>query len=186
MTERLSYWMRVQKYRNRKPYEEPFKLTSEINFEKDYHVWLHVASRQSGYFYILNEGPKPTNGLPSYVLLFPSPTANQGSALLTANQQITIPERSNGFFFDKERGVEKVWLVWSASRVPELENVKTVTNPKDHGSITDPAQIRAVRDWLAKNNQPAQLAVETDEQNKQINIKGRGDTLVRQIKLEHN
>ncbi|MGH9766147.1 MAG: serine/threonine-protein kinase [Blastocatellia bacterium] len=186
MTERLSYWMMVQKYRDGRPYQEPFKLTSEINFENDYHVRMHVTNRQPGFLYILNEGPEPAHGLPSYVLLFPSPTANQGSAQLTANQQIAIPERGDGFFFDREQGMEKLWLVWSASRAPEMESVKEVANPKDRGAITDPARIRAVRDWLAKIGQPAQLAVEKDEQNKQTNIKGRGETLVHQIRLEHH
>jgi len=186
MTERLSYWMMVQKYRDGKPYQEPFKLTGEINFESDYHVRLHVTNRRSGFLYILNEGPKPVNGLPGYVLLFPSPTANQGLAQLTAGRQIAIPERGDGFFFDREQGTEKLWLVWSSSPVPEMESVRSLVNPKDRGAISDPAQIRAVRDWLAKNNQPAQLAVEKDERNKQTNVKGRGETLVHQIRLEHH
>jgi hypothetical protein len=104
---------------------------------------------------------------------------------LTADQQIAIPERGDGFVFDREQGAEKLWLVWSAAPTPEIENVKGVVNPKDRGAITDPAQIRAVRDWLAKNDQPSNLAIEKDEQNKQTNIKGRGDTLVHRIRLEH-
>ena len=125
------------------------------------------------------------SGLPAYVLLFPSSTANQGSAQLTENQQITIPERGDGFFFDNEQGTEKLWLIWSAAPAPEIESVKGAVNQKDRGAITDPAQIRAVRDWLEKNHQPAQMAVEKDERNKQTNLKGRGETLVHQIRLEH-
>jgi len=186
MTERLSYWMMVQKYRDGRPYQEPFKLTGEINFESDYHVRLHVINRRPGFLYILNEGPEPVNDLPSYVLLFPSPTANQGLAELAAGRQIAIPERGDGFFFDREQGTEKLWLVWSSSPAPEMESVRSLVNPKDRGAISDPAQIRAVRDWLAKNIQPAQLAVEKDERNKQTIIKGRGETLVHQIRLEHH
>lgn len=186
LIDRMSYWMMVQKYRDGRPYQEPFKLAGEINFENDYHVRLHITNRQSGFLYIINEGPDLTDGLPSYVLLFPSPTANQGSAQLTANQQIAIPERGDGFVFDSEQGTEKLWLVWSASRVPEVEIVKDVANPKDRGAITGPERVRALRDWLAKNNQPSQLALEKDEQNKQTNVKGRGETLVHQIRLEHH
>jgi serine/threonine-protein kinase len=186
MTERLSYWVVVQKYRDGKPFEEPFRLAGEINFENDYHVRLHVTNRRPGFLYIINEGPNQTDGLPDYVLLFPSPTANQGSARLTADQQIAIPERGDGFVFDREQGAEKLWLVWSAAPAPEIENVKGVANPKDLGAITDPAQIRAVRDWLAKNDQPSNLAIEKDEQSNQTNIKGRGAMLVHRIKLEHH
>jgi serine/threonine protein kinase len=186
MKERLSYWMTVQKFRDGKPYQEPFRLAGEINFESDYHVRLHVSSRQSGFLYILNEGPEPAPDLPSYVLLFPSPTANRGSAQLTDNQQIAIPEHGDGFVFDREQGTEKLWLIWSAAPAPEIESVKGVANPTNRGAITDPAQVRAVRDWLAKNNQPAQIAIEKDERNKQTNVKGSGETLVHQIRLEHN
>jgi len=186
MTERLSYWIMVQKYRDERPFQEPFRLTSEINFESDYHVRLHVSSLRQGFLYIINEGPSPAPDLPSYVLLFPSPTANQGSAQLADKQQIAIPELGDGFVFDRERGTEILWLIWSAAPLPEIESVKGVANPNDDGAITDPAQVRAVRDWLAKNNRPAQIAVEKDERNKQTNIKGYGETLVHQIKLEHN
>jgi hypothetical protein len=186
LTDRLSYWMMVQKYRNGRPFETPFRLAGEINFESDYHVRLHVTNRHSGFLYIINEGPNQTNGLPDYVLLFPSPTANQGSAQLAADQQIAIPERGDGFVFDREQGAEKLWLVWSASPAPEIENLKGVANPKDRGAITDPTQIRVVRDWLAKNDQPSNLAVEKDERNNQTNLKGRGDMLVYRIKLEHH
>jgi serine/threonine protein kinase len=186
MTERLNYWMMVQKYRNGRPYQAPFPLASEINFENDYHVRLHVASRQPGFLYILNEGPEPEKNLPSYVILFPSPTSNNGMAQLTANQQIAIPERSDGFVFDREQGAEKLWLVWSTARVPEIENVKGLANPKDRGAITDPAQIRPVRDWLEKNYQPTQLALEKDERNNLTHIKGRGETIVYRMKLEHH
>jgi serine/threonine-protein kinase len=186
MTERLSYWMMVQKYRNGRKYDPPFKLAGEINFENEYRVRLHVANPQPGFLYILNEGPEPKNGLPSYVLLFPSPTANNGLAQLNANQQIAIPERGDGFFFDREQGTEKLWLVWSSSNIPELEAVKGLVNPKDQGAITDSAQIRAVRDWLEKNYRPSQLAVEKDERNEQTNVKGLAETLVHQIRLEHH
>ncbi len=186
MTERLSYWVMVQKYRDGKPYEDPFRLAAEMNFERDYKVRLHITNRRSGFLYILNEGPKPVNDLPAYVLLFPSPTANQGSAQLGADQQIPIPERGAGFVLDREQGTEKLWFIWSSSPVTEFESVKGAVNPKDFGAITDPAQIRALRDWLEKNNQPTQIAVEKDDLNKQTNIKGRGETLVHTIRLEHN
>ena len=43
---KLSYWMTVQKYRNGRPFENPFRLAGEINFEKDYRVKLNVSSPQ--------------------------------------------------------------------------------------------------------------------------------------------
>jgi serine/threonine protein kinase len=45
-----SYWITVQKYRNGRPFEDPFRLASEINFEKDYKVRLNVAVRSPGIY----------------------------------------------------------------------------------------------------------------------------------------
>ena len=44
---KLTYWMTVQKYRNGQPFENPFRLSGEINFEKDYKVKLNVSSPQT-------------------------------------------------------------------------------------------------------------------------------------------
>ncbi|MFN2514495.1 MAG: hypothetical protein ABR568_24170, partial [Pyrinomonadaceae bacterium] len=45
----LIYSIVVQKYRNGKPFQDPFKLGGEINFEKDYRVRLNLRSPQDGY-----------------------------------------------------------------------------------------------------------------------------------------
>jgi hypothetical protein len=89
------------------------------------------------------------------------------------------------FRFDAEQGTEKLWLVWSAARLPELEAVKGVVNPKDQGAISDPDQIRSVRDLMNKHYAAAKPAVEKDEANAQMSVKGSGDVLVHQIKLLH-
>ena len=78
--------MTVQKYGNGRPFKNPFRLASEINFEKDYRVKLNVTSPQSGHLYILNEGPPTGDGPSSFVVLFPSTTANGGSSYLAENQ----------------------------------------------------------------------------------------------------
>ncbi|MGH9901320.1 MAG: serine/threonine protein kinase, partial [Pyrinomonadaceae bacterium] len=91
----VSYWITVQKYRGGKAYQEPFRLRDDINFEKDYRIRLHVTSAQNGRLYLLNEGPPAgADQAPTFNVLFPSETANDGSALLSENQQIQIPEQS--------------------------------------------------------------------------------------------
>ncbi|HZB45978.1 MAG TPA: serine/threonine-protein kinase, partial [Pyrinomonadaceae bacterium] len=78
----LAYSVTVQKYREGKPFEQPFDLGGEILFEKDYHVRLNVWSRQDGHLYILNERPTMRGGA-AFNVLFPSPTANGGSSHIT-------------------------------------------------------------------------------------------------------
>ena len=90
----LTYWITVQKFRNERPYQDPFTLPAEIIFEADYQIRVHVRSPQSGYLYILNEGPREASAPPEFVLLFPSSTANKGSPLVTAEQVVQIPGKS--------------------------------------------------------------------------------------------
>ncbi len=180
----FNYWVMVQKYRDGKPYQSPFRLAGELIFENDYHVQLNVGAARSSFLYIINESPQPVNGLPEYVTLFPSPTANESKAELVANQQITIPEIGDGFFFDKDQGTEKLWLIWSSKSLPELEAVKSLANPKDKGQISDPAQIRSVRDLIARHHAiPATIA--KDDANKVTRVSGSGEVIVHLIKLEH-
>jgi serine/threonine protein kinase len=182
----FSYWITVQKYRDKKPYQAPFKLAGEINFENDYHVRLNLNNRQPGHLYVVNEGPAPVNGLPSYVILFPSPTANNGSAQLAANQQIDIPERGDGFFFDNDQGTEKLWLIWSKNSLPALEAVKHLANSTDKGLISDSAHIQAIRDLIAQSRAAQPVKVEKDDAEIQSNVLGNGDVMVHLINLEHH
>ncbi|MGH9970665.1 MAG: protein kinase domain-containing protein [Pyrinomonadaceae bacterium] len=178
----LNYWMMVQKYRDGKPFETPFRLASEINFEKDYRVQLNVSSPQSGYLYIFNEGPSGAEGLS---VLFPSPTANSGSALLAENQQVRIPSES-WFQFDAQQGTEDLWLIFSPAVVPELEAVKSFANPRDKGVINNPELSRAVRAFIAANSN-SKPAVERSDDRKETSVRsGGGKVIAYLIKLEHH
>ncbi|HUS12789.1 MAG TPA: protein kinase [Pyrinomonadaceae bacterium] len=181
---KLSYWMTVQKYRNGQPFQEPFRLAGEINFEKDYRVRLNVSSSQRGYLYILNEGPSSSNGASSFVVLFPSTTANEGLPYLAENQRVEIPQQS-WFQFDAEQGTEKLWLIFSANAVPELEAVKQFANPKDRGLISNAGLNTSIQEFL-KAHSAAKTKIEKDDQLKQTSLRIVGDVLVHPIKLEHH
>ncbi len=179
----LEYWLVARKYRDGNPFGEPFRLPGEIMFNAEDRARLHLSVPEPGYFYLINEGPEPVQGQPSYVVLFPKPTVNASSAHLTARQELQFPERGDGFEFDKERGVEKLWLVWAAEPVPPLEAVKSVVNERDRGAVTDPAQIAALRDFLGQAH-PTPSA-RKDEAKQQTHVTARGAVLVHQIKLLH-
>ncbi len=181
---RLAYWLLVQKYRNGKPFQDPFRLGGEINFEKDYRVRLNLRSPQDGHLYILNDGPTESGQPSSFVILFPSPTANNGLSLLSAGREIQIPERS-WLQFDAEQGTEKIWLVWSADSIPALEALKGFANPRDRGLISDPNLNNAVRDFLQAHQSPRPVA-ERDEDKKEVILKSKGDILAHLLRLEHH
>jgi hypothetical protein len=181
----LNYWVTVQKYRDGKPYGEPFRLPGEILFEKDYRVRLHFGSSQDGHLYIFNEGPPRNGEAPPLNVLFPSPTANNGLSLVSSSETIDIPKQS-WFRFDQEEGTEKLWLVWSANGIPELEAAKEFANDKDRGVIGSPGLDHSVKDFLAKTQSASKPSVEKDDVNKETRVKTNGDTVVHVLALEHH
>ncbi|HXG67338.1 MAG TPA: protein kinase [Blastocatellia bacterium] len=179
----LNYHLIVQKYNeSEQPIGEPFKDTGRTIFEYKYRVRLAVSSPQSGYFYLINEGPLPSGGF-SYNVLYPKMTRDGGSAQVAANQQIFIPGDSE-IIFDESEGVEKLWLVWAAEPVAEMEQVKKWANPQDRGVIKDAGQVEMVRQFLARHsaNEPEK---KEDMTRQEVDLKGAGDILVTVIPLQH-
>lgn len=180
----LRYYITVQKYRDGKPYQDPFQLSGERIFEKDYRIQLHFSSPKAEYVYVLNEGPQSTDEKPDLNTLFPTPARLDGSARLDPEQEIQIPP--GGYFvLDNQKGKEKIWMVWSAERLPELEALKIWVNKKSHGAVGDVAQAQAVLTSLRKY---AGTKVDTgnDAADKMTIVKGRGSVLARQIQLDHD
>lgn len=179
----LSYWVEVQKYRNGKPDKTPMRQPRELIYQVDDRVRFFFTSPQQGHLYIVNEGPVETNGLPSYNLLFPTPTTNDASSALAVNQQVQVP--GSWFKIDDERGTEKLWLIWSVDAIDGLEDIaKAVVTPQTGGVISDPGQIKWVRDFISKHSATKPEVVKDDEK-KLTNINGGSDVLVSLLKLEH-
>jgi hypothetical protein len=175
----LTYWITVQKFKDGNPYQDPFTLAGEINFEADYRIRVNVRSPQPGYLYILNEGP--ASGAPEYNIVFPTPTANNGSSLLPASDMVQIPQKS-WLKFDTQQGVEKLWLVFSENPLPELDSLKQFASVETGGLITDPLRNKSIKDFL-----------ETPTSNPKVEkgatlttVKAAGQLLVYAVKLEHH
>jgi len=176
----LTYWITVQKFKDGKAYQDPFPLAGEINFEASYHIRVNVRSPQPGYLYILNEGPATV--APEYNVVFPTPTANNGSSLLPASQIVQIPKES-WLRFDAQQGVEKLWLVFSENSLPELESVKKFAGTETGGLIADPALNKSIKDFL-----DAQLTSkpEVEKGASLTTLRAAGNLLIYAIKLEHH
>ncbi|MBV9957613.1 MAG: protein kinase [Acidobacteria bacterium] len=177
----LSYSLTVRKMRDNKPYQEPFETSGQEIFENGWQFWMNIESPQSGYLYVINEGPEPRNGLPSYNVLYP---LDGGSAQVAANQRVESPPRQGrGYFFDQEAGTEKMWMIWAKEPVPELENVKGVANPQDKGVITNSMQAQALQDFF---NEHAAPKPSFEKDRKRTIVKANGDVLVNLVELEHH
>ncbi|HSE38422.1 MAG TPA: protein kinase, partial [Blastocatellia bacterium] len=178
----LTYWITVQKFKDGKAYQEPFDISGEINFEADYQIRLSVRSPQPGYLYILNEGPAKATTAPEYVVVFPSSTANNGSEYISANQRIQIPDQS-WLKFDKEQGVEKLWLVFGENPLPELEGIKAFANRQTRGLITDAQLNKAINSYLTVHSANK---VSHEKGDTLTTLTGSEKVLVYPIKLEHH
>ena len=177
----MSYSLTVRKMRDGKPFQEPFETSGQEIFETGWQFWMNITSPQTGYLYVINEGPEPRNGLPSYNVLYP---LDGGSAQVAPNQKIESPPRQGrGYFFDGEAGTEKMWMIWAEKPVPELENVKGVANPKDKGQINNPAQVTALQDFF-KRHTVSKPQVEKDKQR--TIVKAQGEVLVNLVELAHH
>ncbi|HYJ88904.1 MAG TPA: serine/threonine-protein kinase [Pyrinomonadaceae bacterium] len=176
----LNYGLTVQKMRDGKPYQDAFESSGQEIFENGWKFRMNIDSPQTGYLYLLNEGPSADNTT-TYNVLFPAPSTNSGSPYLAANQKV----ETGWMVFDENQGTEKFWLVWAAEAVPELEAVKGVVNPQDKGEISDAGQRKAVKQFLEKHA-AAELVAQKDKTKKLSNVKANGEVLVHRLELEHH
>lgn len=179
-TRDLSYRLTVQKMRNGRPYQEEFESSGQEIFENGWKFRIHMNSPQTGYLYLLNEGPAE-GGEVTYNMLFPAPSMNAGLPYLAAYQKM----ETAWMVFDENQGTEKFWMIWAAEAVPELEAVKGVVNPTDKGEIKDSGHSKAVSEFLKKHFSTPPVA-EKDKNKKQTNVKANSNVLVHNIELEHH
>lgn len=177
----LTYWMTVQQFRDGK-YKDPFTVAGELIFEAGDRVRLNVRSPQAGHLYILSEGPRKGTAVPGFNYLFPSATANKNQSLVDAGKEIRLPEQT-WWQFDKDEGVERLWLVFAEDAVSELESAKKFASTKTRGSITDETLNEAIHDLLTTHSATKPEAEKNDEIT---TVKTTDKILVHPIRLEHH
>ncbi len=161
----LNYYVMVQKYRDGKPYQAPFRLSGERIFEADYRIRLVLSSPEAGHLYVLNEGPLSSNKKPDLNVL--------EMVLLDAKQS-----REIRIEFDEQKGKEKLWLVWSAIPLEPLEPLKQWVNPRFRGVIGDTQQAGAALTFLRSKQQ----AIKKEQDGLTVL---NGDPIVKLVELEH-
>jgi tRNA A-37 threonylcarbamoyl transferase component Bud32 len=185
----LSYYMEARRDPRRYPRAKPFTTFENVIFGAGDEARLYISSPQSGFLYVINQGPTQTDGFPNFNILFPGMENGGAPPEIRAGQIVQIPppgrpRQDNWLVFDDEEGVENIWLVWSERVVPELEAVRSWANSKDQGAIRDLAQRVSVLRYLAPFS-AIRPEVERDEALKQTKLRGQGGTLAWVMKLEH-
>ena len=182
-TRTLAYSLTVQSYSDGR-YKDPFILSGEMLFRNRDRIRLNVKGMQTGQLYILNQGPNTDNGPKQYNILFPTPTTNNGSASLSPDEEVQIPQKT-WFELDNKEGTELVFLVWSENAIPELESAKAFANAVDKGRIRD-AALNAAIEVLLQKYPSNKASVDRDDDKKESRISGNTGIVTHTIKLEHH
>ena len=187
----LTYWLTVQKMLNNKPLGAPIESAGDISFGNGWKFRLNLRPTQSGALYLINVGPGK-NGAEEYNILFPLPRDKRPlppdgrlDARLAANQTMQLP-LTEWYRFVEQTGVEKLWIIWSAQPIPELDAIfsDAARNKNDPGVIANPDQIAQIQFYLKKYDS-ARPEVISDKAKKLTSVKGRGDILVSLVELSH-
>ena len=175
----FSYWLTVQKMRDGKEYQEPFQSSGQDIFETDYKFRLNVNSDESGYLYVFNDGPPDTDGT-TFTIIYPTPETNGGSAALNADQ----PVRTNWNTFKGQTGAENFWIVLAAEPVAELESAKEQAFKHLNGALTGQS-LMTVKEFLNITQPKSKSRISTDKDGTVTTVRGTGNVIVRQLRLQH-
>ena len=180
----LTYSVTARPNPKQHPGSAPIQVAEDRIFVTGELIRFSFSSPQVGFLYLINESPPDKRGGTALNVLFPSPTSNDGSARLAPAQDVRIPEIGDGFELDATAGTEKLWVVWSAARIEELDALKRWANPRDQGEIKDARDIQMVREFLIRHVSPAP-EVHEDAGSTRVTLKSSSDPFVKLIALEH-
>jgi tRNA A-37 threonylcarbamoyl transferase component Bud32 len=173
----IVYFLNVQKMRDGKPFETPFRSSGREIYEDGYKFSMAVQPEGDGYLYLFNEG-KDDDGNKSYFLLYPTPSTNGGSASVAAGEEAETAMNT----FGGGRGTEIVWLVWSKTSEKDLETVRESAF-LTRGRLDEKASA-TLSAFLEKHKASVATAAK-DPANPQMKISGKGDLVIHRIELEH-
>jgi hypothetical protein len=165
--------------------EPRFDIDSMLNertvFRSGSRFKLGFDSPEDGFLYVINQGPASGTDDSGFVILFPSPSANEGQATLAHDADVVIPE--TGYLqFDNRKGVERIWLIWSRQSLPSFEAMKKWANPTDHGRIKDESAVQVLRSFL---NQHPMASVGSARRENALRLITTTDTIVYALRFNH-
>ncbi len=179
----FSYSVTAQKFKNGKKYKEPLDVSSGFPFTSEDKIWITVTSGEAGYLYAIGEGstPEPLSGETPLRVLFPDPMVAGGSPAVAPGAAVRIPpDGVPPIDFDDTRGKEKLWIIWAAEPIPDLDGIAGLLNERDKGLVTKSKFDRSVKELLARPQ-----ATSTDDESKKTIVRGKGQVLVALRELEH-
>jgi hypothetical protein len=172
----LAYWMTVQKMRNGKPDGDAFDSDGNIIYGNNWHARFNLLPKQAGSLYLLNEGPGE-DGQTVYNILYPTPKT--GAAEVSAQDMVQTKQ----IVFDKNKGLEHLWIIWSAQPLPDLKTVFDEA-ARTSGYVENPAHIETLKKYFALwQKDPPKINI--NKANKRTFVSGTSTTLVTLLEMEH-
>jgi len=141
-------------------------------------IRLAAHSRQSGYLYLFNENQPADGSGAHFNLLLP-----RGFTWISASGTVQVPESAEDWIrFDARPGVERLWLIWTRERIPDLDTVAGATD--DRGAIGDGRPSDNLQAFLARHgNHPPKVAI--DNRARRVVVRATVLPLVHFVDFRH-
>jgi serine/threonine protein kinase len=175
----FTYFLMVQKMRDDKPYQAPFKSNGDEKFENGDEFQLTAFGPIPGYLYIMKEGPPELKDT-SFTMIYPNRSTNNGDASVGANQ----PFQSERMPFRGPAGSENFWLVWSNAPVSELELAKVRAFQHPRAGLTGQSLVN-VRKYLTDKQIETRATTFHYKATQTAVVRGKGDLLVTLAQFQH-
>jgi serine/threonine protein kinase len=178
----FSYWLTVQPMYRNKPQGPPIESSGDLLFGTGWKFDFNFRPGQEGVLYLLNVGPAE-NGAEEYNVLFPTPKKNKGSAKLAADQTM----QAGPYDFIQKTGIEKLWVIWSAQALPDLEGIfDRAAKNRDNPGVIDQSDRLVIDDSYLKKYDPKTREVTADQSKQRSLVKSHGEVVITLIELRHH
>lgn len=170
----VKYWISLNEPVASNKYRSTDRLAGEqIVFHKDDLVRFNFLPQQSCYLYIIDQFPQEKSNHNNYKILFPLPDENH---FLKQALPYVVPSQADdkGFHLTGQKGIEKIWLIFTSEKDPLLEELVLTSYAKynkDEGIIKDLDKIEQLDRLMPKGSS---IHPEFDNEHGQIIIR---DTL---------
>jgi hypothetical protein len=172
----FKYWLTVQKMRGDKPDGNEIEMTGQEVYGNGWKFRFNFNPSRKGALYLLNEAPT-ASGPAEFNALFPTPQ-NGSRPDLDANQKL----QTRWYVFDKQTGAEKMWMIWSAAPLADLDDVfRDVTRTQ---GVLSRDQVATVQKYLSQFDSQRPV-VTVDKAQKLTLVKGQGNVIVNLLELSH-
>jgi hypothetical protein len=173
----LQYFITIQRMKNNQPDGKEFQLAREMVFTQDHRIKLTFTSPAAGHLYLFNLAPTGEIGIQ-----YPSPSQGIASSLAPGATHVVGP-----IIFDRDEGTERLYVVWSAKQVSELEQAASGSGGETVNGqviIKDVARVNNLVAFFDKHR--ADTKAESDNDKKITFLKSPNDVLAYLINLEHH